>query len=123
MPRMSKADIVRDCFAAYRMKDRRLLEVLLAEEFSFTSPYDDRIDRKTYFERCCPNSDRIASHVVEKIFVEGDEAFVRYRCLTREGKEFRNTELFTFDGDKVRQIEVYFGATYVDGRFVAQQST
>jgi ketosteroid isomerase-like protein len=121
MPRPSKADIVRDCFAAYRTKDRKLLEALLAEEFSFTSPYDDRIDRKAYFERCWPNSERIASQVIERIFVEGDEAFVRYRCLTREGKEFRNTELFTFDGDKVRQIEVYFGAAYVDGRFVAQQ--
>jgi hypothetical protein len=40
--------IVRKCFAAY-LKNRAALEDLLSEDFVFSSPYDDRIDRKTYF--------------------------------------------------------------------------
>lgn len=118
MSARTKADVIRDCFAAYRTNDRKLIEGLLAEDFTFTSPYDDRIDRTAYFERCWPNSRRIRTHDLEQIFVEGDQAFVRYRCLTVEGKEFRNTEFFTFAGEKVCKVEVYFGATYAGGAFI-----
>ena len=37
-------DIVRRYFGAYRMKDRKIVEDLLTDDFSFTSPYDDAID-------------------------------------------------------------------------------
>jgi ketosteroid isomerase-like protein len=117
----SRSDIIRSCFAAYGTKDRQVLEDLLSEDFRFTSPYDDRIDKTTYFERCWPNSDLIKSHIIERIFENGDEAFVLYQCLTHEGNAFRNTEHFRFDGDRVREIDVYFGASYRDGVFVRQE--
>jgi hypothetical protein len=46
---------------------------------------------------------------------------VLYKCITDEGKEFRNTEFFRFEGDRIKQIDVYFGATYKDGAFVKQR--
>jgi hypothetical protein len=46
---------------------------------------------------------------------------VTYKCTTNAGKEFRNTEFFRFDGDRVKQIDVYFGAAYQDGAFVKGQ--
>jgi hypothetical protein len=52
--------------------------------------------------------------------VDGDEAFVTYRCVAKGGRSFRNTEFFVFDGDKVRRIDVYFGPAYEDGVFVRQ---
>ncbi|MEG3894748.1 MULTISPECIES: hypothetical protein [unclassified Microcoleus] len=39
-----KATIER-CFAAYNAKDRATVERLLTSTFTFTSPYDDGIDR------------------------------------------------------------------------------
>jgi hypothetical protein len=45
---------------------------------------------------------------------------VTYRCVAKDGKSFRNTEFFSFAGEKVRRIDVYFGATYRDGFFVKQ---
>jgi ketosteroid isomerase-like protein len=48
----SRTDMVRNVFEAYRTKDRGLIEGLLAENFTFTSPYDDAIDRDEYFRRC-----------------------------------------------------------------------
>jgi hypothetical protein len=93
----------------------------LADDFTFTSPYDDQIDKATYFERCWKNSDWIERHELEKILVEGDEAFVTYKCMARGGKSFRNTEFFAFAGNKIRRIDVYFGATYQDGVFVQQR--
>jgi ketosteroid isomerase-like protein len=116
----SKPDIIRGIFAAYMSNDRKAVEDALADDFRFTSPYDDRIDKLTYFERCWKNTEWIERHELERIFVDGDEAFVTYKCTAKGGKSFRNTEFFVFAGDKVRSIDVYFGATYQDGLFSKQ---
>ena len=116
----TKPDIIRSVFAAYRTQDRKAVEAALAEDFTFTSPYDDAIDKATYFARCWRNTDWIEWHQLERIIVEGDEAFVTYQCLARGGKHFRNTEFFSFQGDKIKRIDVYFGATYENGAFVRQ---
>src|ERR1700739_2953877 len=112
--------IIRAIFAASMGNDRKALEHALTEAFRFTSPYDDGIDKATYFARCWRDTGWIARHELEKIFVEGDDAYVTYRCVAKDGKSFRNTEFFSFAGDKVRRIDVYFGATYQDGVFVRQ---
>jgi ketosteroid isomerase-like protein len=117
----SKAEIIRALFAAYMSNDRKAVEDVLADDFRFTSPYDDRIDKKTYFERCWRNTDWIERHQLERIFVEGDQAFATYNCVAKGGKSFRNTEFFAFEGDKIERIDVYFGATYQDGVFVRQK--
>ena len=121
MPMKSKPDIIRALFAAYLSNDRKAVEDALSDDFRFTSPYDDRIDKETYFARCWRNTDWIERHQLEKIFVEGDEAFVTYNCLAKGGKNFRNTEFFAFEGDKIKRIDVYFGATYENGAFVRQK--
>jgi len=118
----SKAEMIRAIFAAYMSNDRRVVEDALTDDFRFTSPYDDEIDKATYFERCWRNSDWIKRHELEKIFVDGNEAFVTYRCVAKGGKNFRNTEFFTFEDSRVKRIDVYFGATYENGAFVKQQS-
>ena len=66
-------------------------------------------------------TDWIERQQLEKIFVEGDVAFVTYEVVTNDGKRFRNTEFFRFDGERIRSIDVYFGAWYKDGAFVKQQ--
>ena len=121
MTSSNRADLIRAIFAGYMANNRKLVEDALADDFRFTTPYDDNIDKPTYFERCWNNSDWIERHELEKIVVEGDEAFVTYRCVSKGGKSFRNTEVFVFDGDKVKRIDVYFGATYQNGVFVKRQ--
>ncbi|WKA29634.1 nuclear transport factor 2 family protein [Bradyrhizobium roseum] len=120
MTEADRAETIRAIFAAYLANDRAFVENALSDDLRFTSPYDDGIDKPTYFERCWRNSDWIERHELERIVVRGDEAFVTYRCVAKGGKTFRNTEFFTFDGDKVKQIDVYFGATYDNGKFVSQ---
>ena len=117
----SKSDIIRALFAAYLSNDRKAVEDALTGDFRFTSPYDDEIDKPTYFARCWRNTEWIARHELERIFAEGDGAFVTYNCVAKDGKSFRNTEFFSFAGDKIRRIDVYFGATYENGAFVKQQ--
>ncbi len=115
-----KSDIVRSQFDAYRDKNRPLLESLLTDDFRFTSPYDDAIDKTTYFERCWPTSTSgfIKAHELESIVEWQDRVFVQYKCTTNDGKEFRNVEVMAFAGDRIKSVNVYFGATYKDGKFV-----
>jgi ketosteroid isomerase-like protein len=120
MDRSNRAAMIRTLFAAYMNNDRKAVEDSLADDFRFTSPYDDAIDKPTYFERCWKTTDWIERHELERIVVEGDTAFVTYHCTAKGGKSFRNTEFFVFSGDKIRRIDVYFGATYQEGVFVKQ---
>lgn len=115
--------IIRALFAAYLSNDRKAVEDSFTEDFRFTSPHDDRIDKATYFERCWRNGDWIERHDTEKILVQGDEAFVTDKCAAKGGKSFRNTEFFAFAGDKINRIDVYFGASYQHGVFVKQDET
>ena len=107
-------NIVRAYFGAYESENREVAENLLADNFTFTSPNDDAIDRATYFERCWPQSDVAREQQIEKIVIDGDKAFVTYLCSS-EGKTFRNTEFLTFENDRISSVNVYFGASYQDG--------
>jgi len=121
MTSATRADIIRKLFAAYLSNDRKAVEAAFTDDFRFTSPYDDEIDKATYFERCWQVPDWIELQTLETIMVDGEAAFVTYRCVAKGGKSFRNTEFFRFEGDRIRRIDVYFGATYQDGVFVKQQ--
>src|SRR5436305_2813382 len=104
------SDLVRKYYAAYEAKDRKVVEALLSDDFRFTSPYDDHIDRAAYFERCWPNSENIRAFHVETLLADDREALVQYELEPKSGSAFRNTEHFRFDGDKVKEIEVFSGS-------------
>jgi ketosteroid isomerase-like protein len=121
MPAMTADHIRRaimEAYGAYETDDRATIEKWIAPDFSFTSPYDDGIDRQTYFERCWPNHETTAKMKVERIFIDGDAAFVTYLGKSTDGRSFRNTEYLTFRGGKIASVEVYFGAEYREGRFL-----
>jgi ketosteroid isomerase-like protein len=101
--------VARRCYRAYVEKDRAAIERLIADDFHFTSPLDNRIDRRTYFERCWPNSRSISGYEFIAVVQEGERVFVTYEARSDEGRSFRNTELLTIRGGKLVQAEVYFG--------------
>jgi hypothetical protein len=102
-------DVVRKFFAAFLSGDRAFAEETLAENFTFSSPYDDRIDRAAYFERCWPNRGAIRAHRIDTVIGAGNQLFVLYDVETSGGDRFRNTERFVFDGRKLASVEVFFG--------------
>jgi hypothetical protein len=67
------------------------------------------IDRETYVERCRPNSDTLEAFEYLRLLEADDEVFVTYEATKTDGRRFRNTEIFGFDGDKISRVEVYFG--------------
>jgi len=95
MPPDDPAAVARACYQAYVDNDRAALEMLIAADFHFTSPLDNRLDRAAYFARCWPNGREIAGFTFVRVAAVGNEVFVTYVGETRGGKRFRNTEVLT----------------------------
>lgn len=104
-----RLQVVRDCYGAYESGDRRVVERCLAGDFTFYSPADVGIDREMYFERCWPNAELIEAFEFKRLVEVGDEVIVTYESKRTDGSRFRNTEVLTFEGDKICSVEVYFG--------------
>jgi ketosteroid isomerase-like protein len=104
-----RLQIVRDCYGAYVSGDRRPLEEHLGDDLVFYSPADVGIDRASYFDRCWPNAELIEAFDFRRLIEVGDEVIVTYESTKADGSRFRNTEVLTFDGEKISKVEVYFG--------------
>jgi len=109
VPSPDRLELARASYGAYESGDRSVLEERLADDFTFYSPADPGIDRATYFERCWPNAELIEAFEFKRLGEVGDEVVVTYEATRTDGSRFRNTEVLTFDGDRIRKVEVYFG--------------
>ena len=101
--------IARSAYEAYVTKDRAALESLIADDFHFTSPLDNRLDRETYFHRCWPNSKVIEDFDFIHFVTDADRVFVTYEGRNTNGQRFRNTEILTIRDQHIVDVEVYFG--------------
>jgi hypothetical protein len=81
---------------------------LVADDFHFTSPLDNRLDRETYFARCWPNSETIDRFDFIGVVADGARVFVTYEGSSAD-RRFRNTEVLTIRDGKIVEAEVYFG--------------
>jgi ketosteroid isomerase-like protein len=106
---MSLTRLVENYYNAYETKDRKVVEDLLSEDFIFTSPEDDHIDTKEFFEKCWGRSDDHPVFKLEKIQEKDHEILIMYECKTADGRSFKNVEVFIFEKDKIKSIEVFFG--------------
>ncbi|WP_283195022.1 nuclear transport factor 2 family protein [Rhizobium sp. AN80A] len=104
-----RAGTVRALYAAYIDGRKDIVAAMLTEDFTFSSPRDDHIDRDAYFDRCWPTPPPFEHMEIEYLGLADDEAVVRYRAVKREGGAFRNIETLRFRGDRLAAVEVYFG--------------
>lgn len=108
-------EIAKGYYRAYERFDRSFMEENLAADFTFTSPFDERIDRDAYFKRCWPKQPLHQRFDFVTVMAEGDKVFVAYDCTmhvpnaTHPAARFRNAELMTFRGSKLVSVEVFFG--------------
>jgi ketosteroid isomerase-like protein len=103
---------VRKYYALWEQKDWQPFDILLADDFTFTSANnDDHISKATFKTRCWQTQvDFIERFELLRVFGSGNEAFVLYVCRTKNGKTFRNVEYLRTKDEKVQAIECYFGA-------------
>jgi len=100
--------IARAAYEAYVAKDRAAIQNLIAPDFHFSSPLDNRIDRATYFARCWPNSKTIIGFDFINLVPNRDRVFVTYEGKAKD-RAFRNTEIVTVRDNQIVDVEVYFG--------------
>jgi ketosteroid isomerase-like protein len=105
-------ETIRKWYAAWEKKDWLPVDLLLADDFTFSSAAgDDHISKSSFKTQCWETQiDFIERFDLQRIFGNGNEAFVMYLCRTKNGKAFRNVEYLRLKDDKVEAIECYFGA-------------
>jgi ketosteroid isomerase-like protein len=105
-------ETIRKWYAGWEKKDWHPLDVLLADDFTFTSAAgDDHISKSAFKKQCWESQiDFIDRFDLQRVYGSGNEAFVLYICRTKNGKTFRNVEYLRLRDDKVESIECYFGA-------------
>jgi ketosteroid isomerase-like protein len=104
-----RKDLARQAYEAFAAGDRDFYERQLAEDFTFSAPPDPLLDRAGYFERCWSGAGRGNRFEILRLIESGDEVVVTYETETSHGKRGRNTEVITFDGERIARVEVYFG--------------
>ena len=106
---LSAEKTIREYYSAFEKKDWNLMEQILGDGFTFTSPLDDHIDVKAFQGRCWPNAYKIKRFDLETLVVNGDEAFVICNGWTTDGKLFRNSDHFRLKNGKILAYECFFG--------------
>lgn len=107
---MSAIDVVRASFDAYRSQDYDTASRLLAEDFAFTSPQDDRLDKATFLRRCFPTADRFRSQEILELVEAGQRGvFLLYEYELVTGGRYRNAEFITVRDGQLVETQVFFG--------------
>lgn len=104
-----RTELIRTYYHGYETDQRDLVENVVSDGFTFTSPRDDRIDRATYFAKCWPGHEQLRCFRLLQVTCDGDHALVRYQAVRYDGTSFENVEHFEFRDDHVTHIDVYFG--------------
>jgi hypothetical protein len=104
-------ETIRKYYAAWETKEWRPVDILLADDFTFSSPLDDHISKSAFKKGCWDTQSAfIERQDLKRVLGTGDEAFVMYVCHTTNGKTFRNVEYLRLKDQQVEAIECYFGA-------------
>lgn len=104
--------IIRKHYKAWHDKDWHTEDMLLADDFTFSSAAgDDHISKSVFKTRCWDNNvNQIKRFDLLRIFGSGNEALVLYDCLTMNDKTFSNVEHFRVRNEKIEALVCYFGA-------------
>jgi len=86
-------------------------DILLADDFTFTSPLDDHISKSAFKAKCWDTQIAFVERLdLQHVIGTGNEAFVMYVGHTTNGKTFQNVEYLRLKGEQLQAIECYFGA-------------
>ena len=109
---LTNEEIIRKWYAAWEKKDLGTFDILLADNFTFTSAAgDDHISTSTFKAQCWDTQVDFIEHFdLEQVTTCTDDAFVKYLCHTKNGKSFRNVEYLRIKNGQLESIECYFGA-------------
>jgi ketosteroid isomerase-like protein len=111
-PGSTNDEIIRKWYGAWERKDLGTFNMLLADNFTFSSAAgDDHISKSAFKTQCWDTQvDFIGRFELERVTAGEGDAFVKYLCHTKNGKTFRNVEYLRIKNGQLESIECYFGA-------------
>jgi uncharacterized protein DUF4440 len=106
----AEAEVVRACMESYIAQDRERAEQLIADDYRFTSPQDDHIDKAAFFARCFPTAERLRSQeILAVVPAGGEDVFILYEYELKTGERHRNVEVATVRNGRLTETQVFFG--------------
>ncbi|MEP7287138.1 MAG: nuclear transport factor 2 family protein [Chloroflexota bacterium] len=105
---MKYETFIRDFFSAWQKRNWDFVERSITDDFTFTSPYDDHLDKNDYEQKCWNAIKEMEDYNIITIIENGDQAFIRYKGRVN-GTQVQNTEHFIFQDGKIKAITVFFG--------------
>jgi len=105
----SLIQIAKEYYSAFAEGDRHFIEEHLASNFTFSAPPDPLLDRAGYFERCWPGAGKGGVIEFIRLIESGNEVVITYEAQQSNGSKGVNTEILTFEREKLCRAEVYFG--------------
>ena len=100
-------ETLRKWYAVWEQEDWHPADILLADDFTFTSAAGDDHISKSAFKSQCWDTQRgfIDRFDLLRVFGSGNEAFVMYVLHTKNGKTLRNVEYLRLRDGRVAAIE------------------
>lgn len=100
---------IEQIFKAWTTRDWDFVKSNFAEDFTFTSQYDDHIKTGEFKSKCWDTIEQIGEFEIATVVENEREAFVRYKnTINRE--HVQNAEQYVFDNDgKIKSVTVFFG--------------
>lgn len=114
--------VVRKYYKGWEAKDWRAFDMLLTDDFTFSSPLDAHISKSAFKKGCWDTQIAfIGRFDLEHVAGTADDAFAMYLCHTANGRTFRNVEYLRLKDGRVAAVECYFGGKNSYTSAVAQQ--
>lgn len=105
---MDRRKAIERYYQCYRDRDQEGLRALLAPDMRHVSSFAEYDDREAMLEAIWPMVGSSWATELE-IFGEGSEFMVRYRVESQERPAMSMAEHIRFEGDRIREIEVFVG--------------
>lgn len=106
----NRTELIKEFLTAFSKVDRNdFVENLLAPNFTFSAPSDPLLNRDEFFEQCWPHGGNLKEIEYVRLIENADEVILTHNFVKPDGTKACNTDIITFEGDKITRLEVYFG--------------
>jgi len=104
-----KEKVVRAYYTGFETHNWNLVASQLADGFTFTTPINDHISVKEFKDECW-GTNRFTKKVHFIKWAQSRNDLVLLGGInTTDNKLVRNVDIYTFSGERIKSIEVFFG--------------
>lgn len=103
------AEVVRRLFQAFNEDDRDAAKALVADDYRFTTPMDNGVDKASFFARCWPSDNGVGDFRIVRLFVDGEAVATTFEARTRDGVRIRTAGVNRVRDGQIFEAEAYFG--------------